>query len=449
MAKNRHRRKRRKSLPKCADRVDNVKLSGGSSLYNPLSGMGGGTDKAKFTQMGLMHRPHQQDLDQLYYQSWAARKLIDLPIDDMMRRWREWDVDDLRMSEALVEIEERFEIREYLVKTAKSARLYGSALLIFVDGEEDMALPLDVSTWRPGRLLGLRSVGSYEYTIPEIDQNFLSPTYGEPKHYIVHTDYGSPMVIHPSRVLRFWGMKSLSHRMSWNFDMRYGVSILQPVLAALFEDETIAASVAHLVQETSIPIVQVPGLREALSAAGPVDFDTVDASQYMSALNANKGIYRTLLLDQDEEFKRVDVSWGGIPELMDRMASRLAAAADIPSTRFEGRSPVGMNATGDSDMDNYVLMLEAERHRQWGPGKLRRIDEILTMEVGLSLADRPSYRWPSLRLVNPREETELAVHHVNAVVKALDYNLLDEEEARVLLENRGFFAGLVKQDGRS
>lgn len=171
-------------------------------------------------------------------------------------------------------------------------------------------------------------------------------------------------------------------------DMRYGVSILQPVLSALLEDEAIAASVAHLVQETSIPIVQVPGLREALSAAGPVDFDTVDASHYMSMLNANKGIYRTLLLDQDEDFKRVDVSWSGLPDLMDRMASRLAAAADIPATRFEGRSPVGMNATGDSDMDNYVLMLEAERNRQWGTGRLSGICRVFAnRQLGFVVTD--------------------------------------------------------------
>lgn len=437
-------RKRYKSR-RVEERTNSLRSSS-LSLTNPVSGMGGISDKAAFNQFNLMRRPPQQELDNLYYQSWAARKLVDLPVDDMLRRWREWNSENLKMASAVSEVEERFEVRSLFVRTAKAARLYGSALLVLVDRQEDMNLPLNTSTWRPGRLSSLRSVGGYAYSIPRIDRNFLSPTYGMPEHYLLHEHYGAPLKVHPSRVLRLWGVEPLSEYFSWHVGIRYGISVLQPVLATIFEDEAIVASAAHLVQETSIPILQIPGLREALAAAGPVDFDSVDASEYMNTLNANKGIYRTLLLDQDEEFKRVDVSWTGLPDLMDRMSNRLAAAADIPTTRFEGRSPAGMNATGDSDMDNYVLMLEAERLRQWGGGKLRLLDEVLVAEAGFSLESDLTYKWPPLRLVNPKEETQMVIQQVEAVVKALDYNLIDEEEARDLLTKQGFFSSLSKQD---
>lgn len=234
-SKRRHRRKNFQTRMH-GDKAG-VVVSNNSSLYNPVSGMGGASDKTRFTRFSLMHRPQQQELDNLYYQSWAARKLVDLPVDDMLRRWREWVSDDPRMSSALADVEEFFEIRKYLVRTAKLARLYGSALLILVDKEEEMGLPLDVSAWRPGRLVGLRSVGSYDYSVPQIDRNFLSSTYGEARHYLVHSHYGAPVIVHPSRVLRFWGLEPLSNYVSWMYDMRYGMSILQPILATLLEEK--------------------------------------------------------------------------------------------------------------------------------------------------------------------------------------------------------------------
>ena len=62
-----------------------------------------------------------------------------------------------------------------------------------------------------------------------------------------------------------------------------------------------------------------------------------------------------MLVDKNDEFDRVSYNFQGLPDLMDRFAERLAAAADIPATRFMGQAPKGMNATGASDEKNYAL----------------------------------------------------------------------------------------------
>ena len=84
-----------------------------------------------------------------------------------------------------------------------------------------------------------------------------------------------------------------------------------------------------------------------------------------------------MLLDKDtEDFTRVAVAFQGLANLMDRFASRIAMARDIPQTRFNGNPPTGMSATGDSDMRNYVMMIEARRVVRLAQ-PLPRLDAVL------------------------------------------------------------------------
>ena len=72
--------------------------------------------------------------------------------------------------------------------------------------------------------------------------------------------------------------------------------------------------------------------------------------------------WRLLMLDKGtEEYTKVATNFSGFEAIMEMMHKRLAAAADIPMTRFFGQSPAGMNATGESDMQNYAAMIEAKR----------------------------------------------------------------------------------------
>ena len=119
----------------------------------------------------------------------------------------------------------------------------------------------------------------------------------------------------------------------------------------------------------------------------------------------------------EEEFERVSVQFGGLADLMDRFARRVAAAARIPATRFWGQSPIGMNATGDSDMRNYVMMFEAERQDVL-PAALDVLDEVLARDAGLS--EPLEYTWPSLLEMSDKEKADVALVKVEAAKKAIE-----------------------------
>jgi phage-related protein (TIGR01555 family) len=56
------------------------------------------------------------------------------------------------------------------------------------------------------------------------------------------------------------------------------------------------------------------------------------------------------IIDTGEEYKRESVSVAGLPELLERLMLRLAAAGGMPVSLLMGQAPSGLNATGDSDI---------------------------------------------------------------------------------------------------
>ena len=133
------------------------------------------------------------------------------------------------------------------------------------------------------------------------------------------------------------------------------------------------------------------------------------------------------------------IQFGGLADLMDRFHQRLAAAADIPMTRFLAQSPAGMNATGESDLENYYSMVESNRERQLAHN-LPILDEVVARDAGLR--EVPDYEWPSLIETSDKDIAEAALIKVQALREAVDGVLMDEDEARARLDGDDIFGVL-------
>ena len=114
----------------------------------------------------------------------------------------------------------------------------------------------------------------------------------------------------------------------------------------------------------------------------------------------------------------MQVAFGGLAELMNTMPARVAAARKIPYTRFMGNPPKGMNATGESDQDNYILMMEANREAKMRDVLGMQLDPILARHAGLKEA--PEYEWRSLLELSDRDVAEAAKLKAEALQIAVE-----------------------------
>lgn len=410
--------------------------SGG--LVNPTSGMGGLADKSQASFFTPTRIHWQGELEVLYAQSWAAARFIDIPIDDMFAKWRQWDMtQDETGARAMMEVERTHRVRSRLARAMKAGRLYGTGLLVMVSREAPLEQELMIRQFRPGDLIGLQYFHRYNASVAVRDEDIYSPTYGEPLEYRIAPAFGMPFNVHRSRVLRFDGRTPLSSSGYMIYDRDWGVSEIIAVLTTILQDEAIATAIAHLTQEASLPVLRIDGLKDAL--VGMKDPSEPSAEQIGNSVNMLKSVFRILMLDKTDEFDRIAVNFGGLSDIQDRIARRLAAAAGIPATRFWGQSPVGMNATGESDTQNHSQNVAAMQQAQL-PDPLEQLDEVLAADAGVS--DPPEHTWPPLTEPTEEEQANAAHTRAQALEIAQRGGAIDEDEFRASINGTPVFGHL-------
>ncbi|MFP3681974.1 DUF1073 domain-containing protein, partial [Pseudomonas sp. SIMBA_041] len=60
----------------------------------------------------------------------------------------------------------------------------------------------------------------------------------------------------------------------------------------------------------------------------------------------------------------------------------ISGASEIPVTRLFGRSPAGMNATGESDLQNYYEVVQQQQESTLGPILDKLLPIICMSEFG-------------------------------------------------------------------
>ena len=346
-------------------RNNGSKKKRGARVMNQLtSSSGAGSDLDR----GASYRPgrlttssyvrDRQNID-LWYTDWQAKKIINIPVDDMLREpWTYEGLDDqeekvIRTSNDDLRVEGVF--RDAL----RLERLLGGSVIFMgiTDGNDNPKEPVDFSQGKTGWLKYLNIVNRERISKVEIDNNLLSPTYGRPTHYNIDAQ-----VVHRSRLLIFPGDPLLPTPDSFltptNVDRNdgFGVSVLTSIYDDILRATGTRQAAFHLVNKASEMIISGDFMSLEETEAGKKKLD--DLQRIADQLS----IYKTALLDKNPG-EGIDVTtnaaaFGSVPELLMTFVQILSAASDIPATRFLGQAPGGLNATGESDLENYYKLYQ-------------------------------------------------------------------------------------------
>jgi phage-related protein (TIGR01555 family) len=144
-------------------------------------------------------------------------------------------------------------------------------------------------------------------------------------------------------------------------------------------------------------------------------------------------LYKGAILDgMQVDVKSLPASFGSVPELVIAFIQFLSAAWDIPATRFLGQSPTGMNATGQSDLENYYNMVQTFRERRVVP-RIKEIMELLAIQEygikqGSMIADDMTIEFKNLWNIDPKEEAETAKLWLDGMMPLLDRGSISPED---------------------
>jgi phage-related protein (TIGR01555 family) len=150
----------------------------------------------------------------------------------------------------------------------------------------------------------------------------------------------------------------------------------------------------------------------------------------------------TIALDTEDDYDQKNMSLGNVNTILDEFQQAVCSATGIPATLLFGRSPAGMNATGQSDLENYYNMVEGIQQHSLRNPLVRLIDVVANCsEYGISLPAEWYIRFKSLWNESEKEEAETKrlkadakrakAEAINTLVQA---QILDVSEARATLE---------------
>tara|TARA_R110000744_G_scaffold73950_5_gene147811 strand:+ start:4454 stop:5809 length:1356 start_codon:yes stop_codon:yes gene_type:complete len=353
------------------------------SLYDGLSnlatGLGGAKDKASHNKWSHSGRNFDHvELSVRYREDWLSQKVCQIVPQDMTREWRNFE------SEEAKEADEAFEVAKLFREAYKWARLYGTSFIVLdIDDGRTTDKPVNWKNLKAGCLRSMHVVDRTRIvTLGEIDQKPMSVTFGMPDHYqFVNTT--SP--IHKDRLIRFEGTELPIYERQRN--LWYSDSVLIPLTQQIDNFHTTSFAAAQMVQEANTDVVKVPGLANILQS----DEGTSAMIQRFTDWKSIKSVFGVSLLDAEEEFDQKKIQLSGVKDLIWEYLKMVAASVSIPATRFLSASPDGMNATGESDLVNYIETLQG-LHKDVFVPRLGVVDRLMAAHYGLKEEDF-KYTW--------------------------------------------------------
>ena len=401
------------------------------------------------------------DLEIIYQASWAAARAIDMPVDDMFLRTPEFKApkkktekptgpgksEQQRMREAeeeneddpnekLVEAIRDCNLYMHVKDAMKAGRLHGTGMMIVAVKGQAFHTPLDIDGMLPNDLIGFFTVDRWSASVETYQENIMKARYSQPETYLISISVrGTPewIRVHHSRIFRFDAIRPISKR---NFglyqDRDFGTSEYSRIFRAITDEEIAVKGITHLTQEASIPVVKSAGFKDSLEqgnfTAGGAD--EVSTEQIAEEINRMLSTYRILFADADGDVSRVNVPFGGIPDLLSKYAERIAMAVGIPVTRFLCKSPIGLQSTGSGEERDYARIVASNQENQLRP-MLDKLFAIIGKSIGMEV---PKYTFPSIIDISDAEKAETGHKWIDAAKMGVEAGIMDENEAREMIQ---------------
>jgi len=405
-------------------------------LRNIVANLGTDRDKASSSTYNLVQIDESQ-LVAMYRSSAIARKIVDLPAEDSLREWREWQATEDQITDIEAE-EQRLGYQAAMIKCSKRSRLFGGGAIFIGTGDDNLEEPLNPESIGLGGVKYLTVLSRQDLMAGVLEADPRSPMYGKPTFYHLSTVTGL-LVIHPSRLVILTGDEIPDERYS-GANAGWGDPVLQAVLTDVRNLDATVANVASLIFEAKVDVISISGFNDGLRMGGREYEDMVLRRSSITA--TGKGINGALLMDAEDKYDQKSASFATLPDLIDRFMQMVSAAAAIPMTKLFGMSPGGLNASGDADTRGYYDTIKVLQTLEITPATAI-LDECL---VRSALGSRPPeihYNWRPLWQPTTKERAETGKILADTFKNVYDMSVVPEEAIAKSLVNSLTESGLA------
>lgn len=380
----------------------------------------------------------------LYEGNGLFSKIIDTPAEEALKHG--FDL-NLKSDEVNAFVEDALDDLEWEEKAAtaiKWARLYGGALIVMlIDDGRGLEEPVD---WE--HIRSIDELRVYERSIVQPDSSSLYQQdyggkgvgnrvskFGQPEYYYVSSIYGS-FKVHESRCLVFRN-GVLPEQTSNATYLFWGMPEYVRIRRALRETVTAHTDSVKLLERSVQAIYSMKGLASLLTT----DDGENQVLKRLQLVDTSRGLLNSIAIDSEgENYDFKTFQFSGVKDVIDATCNMLSALTNIPQTILFGRSPAGMNATGDSDFESYYNFVEKIQRLMLKRNLRTLLDVVFRAGIASGdVAEEPDYKLEFKPLWSLSDTEQAAVDQTKAQTEQIkaqtaqlyvDMQAIDPSEVR-------------------
>jgi len=389
-------------------------------------------------------------LTTLYRNSWITKRIINTVATDMTKNGIKIN-SDLKPEELdkITRAIGRTKLQSQLKEAVSWGRLYGGAgAIILLKGQDDILdKPIDYDAILPGDYAGLLVFDRWSGIYPlngEYVEDIESVDFGLPKYYQVQTDRQGALKVHHSRVLRFIGDEL--PRWEKTSEMDWGASVMEAVFDELKKRDNTSWNIAQLMFMAHTKVRKIDSLRQIMQQGNEAaQADLYNTLQAQNALLSNTG---TQVIDAEDDYNAISYTFSGINDVYECFMMDVCGASGIPMTKLYGRSPAGLNATGDSDLQNYYEMIKEKQEDHLRLPYEKVLPIICMSELGF-IPDDLEHDFNPVEVVREDAQADIVGKKTDSIVKALESGIISPriagQELKQMSDSTGMFSNLTDE----
>lgn len=380
----------------------------------------------------------------LYEGNGLFSKIIDTPAEEALKHGFDLNLKSDELNAFVEDALDDLEWEERAATAIKWARLYGGALIVMlIDDGHGLEEPVD---WE--HIRSIDELRVYERSIVQPDYASLYQQdyggkgvgnrvskFGQPEYYYVSSIYGS-FKVHESRCLVFRN-GVLPEQTSNATYLFWGMPEYVRIRRALRETVTAHTDSVKLLERSVQAIYSMKGLASLLTT----DDGENQVLKRLQLVDTSRGLLNSIAIDSEgEQYDFKTFQFSGVKDVIDATCNMLSALTNIPQTILFGRSPAGMNATGDSDFESYYNFVEKIQRLMLKRNLRTLLDVVFRAGIASGdVAEEPDYKLEFKPLWSLSDTEQAAVDQTKAqtaLVKAqtaqayVDMQALDPTEVR-------------------
>lgn len=304
----------------------------------------------------------------MYYEgNGLFAKIIDTPAEESIKHGFTLEsTKDQKIEDFYTEALDELDWEEMAMTAIRWARLFGGSIAVMmINDGRGIDEPLD---WR-----NIRSIDD----IRVYDRSVIQPDYqsmfsydprdpfrtrgsrlGMPEFYHVTSRTGT-FTVHDSRCLVFQN-GILPENTTNSIYQLWGIPEYVRINRAIRDAEVAHGSATKLLDRSVQAVYKMKDLAAELATEEGED----RVLRRLQTIDMARGLLNSITIDSEgEDYDFRQFQFSGVSDVIDSTCNFLSALTSIPQTILFGRSPAGMNATGDADLENWYNYLERIQKR--------------------------------------------------------------------------------------